>query len=85
METPPILTRFHLHFRGPETEVIDEEGSLYAGLADLKSAMLASARDMLADDLLEGRVLDLRCRIDAEANGLIVASLPMSDALVIRV
>ncbi|MDB5422304.1 MAG: hypothetical protein JWR59_2251 [Brevundimonas sp.] len=83
METLHPMTRVHLHLRGPGIEVIDEEGSLYAGVAEVKTAMIAGARDILANDLLQGRPLDLRCRIDAEANQIIVASLAMKDALVI--
>ncbi|WP_425486065.1 DUF6894 family protein [Brevundimonas variabilis] len=81
MASSPALTRFHLHIRGPDTEILDPEGSVHPDLRSVRAAMIASARDMLAHDLLEGRPLDLRCRIDAESDQVIVATLAWQDAL----
>lgn len=84
MDTLPKNSRFYLHIRGPELEILDFEGSEHAGLAAVAIAMLDGARDMLGHDLMEGRPLDLRGRIDAEVGGVVVASLAFRDSVVIR-
>ena len=80
METPLTSSRYFFHVRGPGIEFLDPEGSEHAGLAAVKLVMLTGALDMLAQDLKGGRALDLRCRIDAEADCVIVASLAFNDA-----
>lgn len=43
--------------------------------------MIDRARDFMAVDILEGRKLDLRVRIDAEQDGYLVATWAFSDAV----
>lgn len=84
MATSPTLPLVHFHIRGPETEILDQDGSRHADLSAVNAALIAGARDLLGHDLLEGRALDLRCRIDAETDGAVVATLAFKNAIIIR-
>jgi hypothetical protein len=72
------MARFFLHLRDHVDEVLDPEG---VDMDALKTAVAASARDVMCGDLRNG-ILDYRYRIDAEnAAGQIVYTLPFSAAV----
>ena len=76
------IPRFYLHLRDGTDDVRDEEGQEFPDLQALRKAVLASARDVMGNDVRSGGLLDLRCRIDAETEaGQIVYSLPFRRAL----
>jgi hypothetical protein len=76
------MARYFLHLRDHTDEMLDPEGSEFVDLDALKKAVLAGARDVLANEIKSGGVLDLRFRIDAEDEaGEIVHSLPFKHAV----
>jgi hypothetical protein len=75
------VTRFFLHLRDHVDEVLDPDGVDFKDIDALKTAVAASARDVMCGDLRNG-ILDYRYRIDAEnAAGQIVYTLPFSAAV----
>jgi hypothetical protein len=77
------MTRYFLHLRDGDDEILDPEGSEFAMHADLESALLTAAREIIAAEVLRGEV-NLNQRIDAEdAEGRRAYSLTFRDALTI--
>jgi hypothetical protein len=75
------MPRYFMHLRNHIDEILDPEGVEMAGLEAVKSAVLASARDVMVGDLKKG-LLDLRYRIDAEnMAGAIIFTLPFKHAV----
>ena len=75
------MSRYFLHLRDGTDELLDPEGSFFDDLEQLRTAVLAGARDVMANELKSAGTVDLRYRIDAEdENGNIVFSLPFADA-----
>jgi len=83
MDTPAQTSRYFFQIRRSDDEILDLEGSLHSDLAAAVAEMAAGVRDMLGHDLIEGRSLDLRSRIDAELDGVVVATLAFKDAITI--
>ena len=76
------MSRYFLHLRDGTDELLDPEGSFFDDLEQLRAAVLAGARDVMANELKSAGTVDLRYRIDAEdENGDIVFSLPFADAV----
>jgi hypothetical protein len=75
------MPRYFMHLRNHIDEILDPEGVEMASLEAVKSAVLASARDVMVGDLKKG-LLDLRHRIDAEnMAGAIIFTLPFKHAV----
>jgi hypothetical protein len=75
------VARYFLHLRDGTDETLDPEGRDYASLEALRTAVLATVRDLMAGDIRDG-LIDLRFRIDAETRrGEIVYSLPFRHAV----
>jgi len=75
------MARYFLHLRDTTEELLDDDGVEYATTEALREAAVATARDLIAGDVVRG-VVDLRFRIDAEdENGALVYSLPFRHAL----
>jgi hypothetical protein len=75
------MPRYFMHLRNHIDEILDPEGVEMASLEAVKSAVLASARDVMVGDLKKG-LLDLRYRIDAEnMAGAIIFTLPFKHAV----
>jgi hypothetical protein len=75
------LARYFMHLRDGSDEMLDAEGKDFPSLDELRTAVLFSARDLMAADIRNG-VLDLRFRIDAEdEQGAIVYALPFESAV----
>jgi myo-inositol catabolism protein IolC len=75
------MARYYLHLRDGTDEVLDEEGMESASLEALKQAVLEGARDVMANELKSGGLIDFRYRIDAENDDQqIVYSLPSRHA-----
>ena len=76
------MARYFLHLRDGTEEVLDPEGVDYTDMEAVRRAVLAGARDVMANDLKSGGVLDLSFRIDAEnGTGKIVHTLPFKHAV----
>jgi hypothetical protein len=77
------MARYFLHLRDGTDFLLDEEGQEFADAEALRSAVLASARCIMAGDM-GGGVIDLRCRIEAEDEaGDVAYSLAFVDAVTI--
>ncbi len=75
------MARYFMNLRDGTEELLDPEGTEYGSLDELRKAVLASVRDLMAGDV-HGGVIDFRFRIDAEdAEGRIVYSLPFKHAV----
>ena len=75
------MARYFLHLRDSTEQILDPEGQEFGDMDEVRHAVLAAARDLMAGDI-RGGVIDLRFRIDAEdANGTIVYRLPFKHAL----
>lgn len=78
------MARYYLHLRDGTEDVPDVEGANYDTVASLKEAMVRSARDVIAGDVLHG-LLNLGLRIDAETgDGRLIATLPFRDVVEIK-
>lgn len=76
-----MMARYFLHLRDGEDVVIDEEGGEFATSEDLRRAMLATARDIIAGDVVRG-VLNLDLSIIAQTvTGDLVDRLTFRDAV----
>ena len=75
------MTKYFMNLRDGTEELLDSEGCEYESLDALRKAVLATARDLMCGDIVEG-VLDFRFRIDAEdGDGVIVYTLPFKHAV----
>jgi hypothetical protein len=70
-----------MHLRGGTEEMPDPEGRGFTTLAELRDAVLHTARDLLLRDVRDG-VMELDSRIDAEHGaGSIAYTLPFRQAV----
>jgi len=77
-----LVTRYYLHLRDSTDETLDPEGLELLDLEAVKTAALAAARDLIANDIESDGVFDLRYRIDAEDDaGQLLYRLPFKDAV----
>jgi hypothetical protein len=75
------MALYYMHLRDSIDECLDPEGKEFDDIDALRTAVLVSARDLMAGDIRRG-IIDFRFRIDAEdVNGDIVYSLPFKHAL----
>lgn len=75
------MARYFMQLRDGTQELLDPDGVDYASTDDLRSAVMAAARDLMSGDIARG-VVDLRFRIDAEdEHGALVYSLPFKHAV----
>lgn len=74
------MPKYFLHLRESGSELLDPEGVEFEDVIELKANVLAAARQLLAAELLTGRVT-LDQRIDAEdTDGRLVHTLSFCDA-----
>jgi hypothetical protein len=75
------VARYFLHLRDGSEQILDPEGQEFADMDEVRHAVLAAARDLMAGDI-RGGVIDFRFRIDAQdSNGALVYTLPFKHAL----
>jgi hypothetical protein len=78
------MPRFYLHLRDHSDELLDPDGCEFIDLDAVRRAVVASARDVLANEIKSGGLIDFRFRIDAEdSDGEVVYTLPFSNAVTI--
>jgi hypothetical protein len=76
------MPRFYFHLRDHSDETLDPEGHEMADIAEVRQAVMRSARDVIGGSLTREGIVDLRYRIDAEdEGGKIVYSLPFQNAV----
>ena len=77
------MALYFLHLRDGTSELLDPEGQEFATLPALRTAVLATVRDLMMGDIRKG-VLNLRLRLDAQdKTGKIVHTLPFGRAVTI--
>ena len=75
------MPKYFMNLRDGTEELLDPEGTEYASLDALRTAVLATVRDLMSGDMVKG-LIDFRFRIDAEdADGVIVYTLPFRHAV----
>jgi len=75
------MTRYFMHLRDGTSELLDPDGVEFETMAALRTAVMATIRDLMCGDIRNG-LIDLRFRIDAENEaGSIVYSLAFDDAI----
>lgn len=75
------MPKFFLHLRDDVDQLLDPEGAEFASLEALHVTVLAAARELIASEVMRGRV-NLGQRIDAEdEDGRLVESLPFNEAV----
>ncbi len=80
----PRMPRFYLHLCDGDGLVEDEEGVELPDEAAARTAALASARDIMMDEVRSG-TLDLTSSIKVEdEDGMLLFTLPFAEALVIK-
>jgi hypothetical protein len=73
---------YFMHLRDGTEETPDDEGREFTDMDSIRKTALAEARELMSGDLKTEGVIDLRFRIDAEAeDGTLIYSLPFSDAV----
>ena len=66
METP--LPRFYFHLYNDEV-LLDEVGEIFPDPAAAREAAIVSASELIAEHIAEGRLVDLRHRLEVEDEG----------------
>jgi hypothetical protein len=75
------MARYSMHLRDGTENLLDPDALEFASVEALRTAVLLSARDLLAHDAGNG-MLDSRFRIDAEnEDGAIVYSIQLRHAV----
>ena len=75
------MAKYFMNLRDGTSELLDPDGVEYESLDALRKAVLATVRDLMCGDMIEG-VLDFRFRVDAEdSDGVIVYTLPFKHAV----
>ncbi|HEX4736097.1 MAG TPA: hypothetical protein VH331_00890 [Allosphingosinicella sp.] len=78
------MVRYYLHFRDGTDESLDPEGREFSDIQAVRRAALEGARDVIANEIKSGGVMDLRYRIEVENEaGTIVHRLAFKDAVTI--
>lgn len=80
-----MMAKYFLHLRGGKDIVIDdEEGGEFASGEDLRQTIIATARDIIAGDVVRG-ILNLDLSIVAQnRSGELVERLTFRDAVSIK-
>ncbi|WP_375428921.1 DUF6894 family protein [uncultured Sphingomonas sp.] len=76
------MAHYFLHLRDHTDELLDPDGLELANMGAVKKAVLEGARDVIASDIKEEGVMDLRYRIEAENDaGQVVHCLTFKSAV----
>jgi hypothetical protein len=75
--------RKHLHVLTDVERIVDPDGQLFGSLADAVAEASQCARDLMAEELRQGRPIPLSWRVQiASHNGVIEATLKFADIAV---
>ena len=75
------MPRFFIHFQNGDTIAKDDEGQDLPGLEEAKAAAMASAREILADNIKGKAENPLRAVLIANEAGDILITIPAKDVL----
>lgn len=75
------MTRYFLNLRnGPDT-IPDPEGKDYASLADARAEAISSARDMVAEMVKDGRIVDGQVFEICDQTGTVLDSVEVKSVI----
>jgi hypothetical protein len=75
------MPRFYFHIIDGQKRIEDPDGSELADLETARSEALKSARDLLADKVRYGHIVDGQQFEIRDANGTVLATIPFRDAI----
>jgi hypothetical protein len=75
------MPRFYIHFQNGDVIAKDDEGQEFSGLEQAKENALASAREILADNVKGEAKNPIRAVMIANADGQTVLTIPAKDIL----
>lgn len=75
------LTRYFFHIRDGDVLIEDPDGSDFVSVEEARAEAILSARDLLAERLRSGGVLDGQTIEITDLNGTVVAIVPLRDAI----
>lgn len=76
------MPRFFFNLRSAGETIVDSEGQTFRSIASAKEEALQAARDLIADTIKAGRIVD-RARVFevSNASGEVVLTVPFADAI----
>jgi hypothetical protein len=76
------MPRFFFNLRSAEEMIVDSEGHTFRSIGLAKKEALQAARDLIADSIKAGRIVD-RARVFevSNASGEVVLTVPFADAI----
>jgi hypothetical protein len=75
------MPKLHLHVRGNDFLAEDWEGAEYDSLDEARAEAIRGARQIMAERLMRGEVLDGSMIEIVDAAGKVVIQVPFKDAL----
>jgi len=75
------MPRFYIHFQNGDLIAKDDEGQEFSGLEQAKENALASAREILADNVKGEAKNPIRAVLIANVDGQTVLTIPAKDIL----
>ena len=75
------MPRFYLHIRDGNSLIEDPDGSDLPDLAAAQDEAIISAREILAERLKHGEILNGQCFEIVDENGELRAVVPLKDAM----
>ena len=75
------MTRYFFHIRDGDILIEDPDGADFQNVAEARAEAILSARDLLAERLRTGGILDGQTIEITTSDGLVVAVVPLKDAI----
>ena len=76
-----LMACFHIHLFN-DNDVIDEEGHMLPDLAAAEVEAMRTARDVIAEHVVAGRVINLDHRVEiTDADGIVLKIIRFSEAV----
>lgn len=75
------MTQYFFHIRDGGVLIEDPDGGNFQSIEEARSEAILSARDLLADRLRSGGILDGQTIEITTSNGFVVAVVPLKDAI----
>lgn len=77
----PEMPKYYFHIRNGDSVEIDAEETEFATLESAVGDAKLAAKEMLAELLITGQVLDGQCFEISDSNGVTVATVPFRSVL----
>ena len=76
-----VMPKYYFHIRNGDNLEIDAEGTEFSTLESAVGDAKLAAKEMLAELLMTGQVLDGQCFEITDTNGMTVATVPFRSVL----